>query len=66
MSNNQALVNALRGNLTEVNMMINTVTQKAKDSNIDVYKMQDMQGNFVLIPLLAAKAQILSGLAHLK
>lgn len=66
MSNNQALVNALRGNLTEINKMINSYTVAAENMGVSVYELCDPNGNRVLAPMLLAKAQCLNGIAQLK
>lgn len=48
--------------LTQVNAQIDVVNKEAKDLGIPVFKLTDTQGNFVLTPLLAAKAQLLHSL----
>lgn len=52
--------------LKEVDAQIEQVRQFALDHDISVYSLRDANGGWTYIPLLAAKAQCLSGIAQLQ
>ena len=58
----------LEQTLAQINRQIEEVRHRAISFTPDledITQFQDKNGNFVMIPLLAAKAQVLSGLASL-
>lgn len=46
-----------------INLQIEEVKKKAKDAGIEATQLRTQDGTWVLIPLLAAKAQVLHALA---
>lgn len=49
--------------LSQINNQIEEVKTQAEASEIAPYRLRDTQGNWILIPLLSAKAQCLNALA---
>jgi hypothetical protein len=49
--------------LSQINNQIEEVKDQAENSEIDPYRLRDTSGNWILIPLLGAKAQCLHALA---
>lgn len=60
----------LRQRLNEVLYRIETqldeMAQEAQRQDINPYQARDMQGNYIIAPMLLAKAQALAGLAYLE
>lgn len=56
------LARVLGQTLAQVNSQIETVEHKAKELGVSAHDMQDANGNFILIPLLSAKALCLHSL----
>lgn len=52
--------------LAQINSQINVVRETATEAEILSYKLQDTNGNFILAPLLVAKAQVLDALSRLE
>lgn len=48
-----------------ISSQINTVEHKAQEMGISAHDFRDERGNYVLAPLLVAKAQVLHGLTLL-
>lgn len=46
----------------EIDRSIKQVKEDAREGGMDPFKLRDTQGNYILAPLLAAKAQMLHGL----
>jgi len=46
----------------QVSRQIEVLEREAAGQNVSVYKLQDAYGNFMMTPLLAAKAQLLHSL----
>lgn len=61
--NRMELGRELTRTLVQVNAQIEAVRREAVSMGIEAVDMKDAHGNFVLIPLLAAKAQALHALA---
>ena len=51
--------------LAEVNRQHDVVHQKADEMGISAYQLQNKDGSYMLVDLLAAKANLLSALAKL-
>lgn len=49
--------------LGQVNSQIQSVEQQAREMGISVHDLRDTTGNWVVVPLLAAKAQLLHSIA---
>lgn len=49
--------------ISQVNRQIDIVTKGAEDMRISPYDLRDAHGNFIMVPLLGAKAQLLHALA---
>jgi hypothetical protein len=49
--------------IAQINEQIEVVSKSAEELNVKPYNLLDDRGNFVLSPLLAAKAQCLHALA---
>lgn len=63
---NSLLQQELRNLRAELNRQIHQVRMLAKEMDIEAAVLKDQSGNFMLTPLLAAKAQVLSALANLE
>lgn len=63
---NISLEHALRSHLVVIDKQINVIHEEARERSIPVEYMKYPDGTYVLAPFLLAKAQILSGLAHLR
>jgi phage terminase large subunit-like protein len=61
--NKMELGRELSRTISQINQQIDQVRKDAEDSGFSAYKLMDQKGNYVLIPLLAAKAQTLHALA---
>lgn len=74
MHNTTGLYNMLKDNLAEINRQIAATTEDLEKQIAvlpypdltSVYQIKHRDGSHVLAPLLAAKAQVLSGMAALK
>lgn len=67
MSRNDLLENELHITLRQVNAQISAMTELFGDRpKYDLYNMKYQDGKFVMVDILAAKAQILNGLAVIK
>lgn len=61
--NRMELGRELTRTLVQVNQQIEAIKKNGDDRGINPYEMRDPNGNFVLVPLLSAKANLLHGLA---
>jgi len=74
MHSTNSLYDALRDNLAQINNQIAATVEDLEKQiavlpypdGVSVYQMKNRDGSFVLAPLLAAKAQVLGGMAALK
>jgi hypothetical protein len=48
--------------VSQINQQIDEVKREAKRLNVPAYSMRDVSGGYTLVPLLAAKAQVLHSL----
>lgn len=62
----QSIYDALRRMDADIERQIDELRADAKRIGADVYRLQDMNGAYVLSPLLVAKANCLGGIAALK
>jgi hypothetical protein len=63
--NRMELGRELTRTLSQVNQQVEAIRKNAEDRGLDPYAMRDPDGGYVLVPLLAAKANLLHGLAVL-
>ena len=61
--NKMELGRELSKTVIQINRVIEDVRQQAGEMEIEAAKLRDSNGNWVMIPLLAAKAQSLHALA---
>jgi hypothetical protein len=74
MHTSQALYDAMRSHLSTIDSQIDAIRRDFENSGpihhtkqeSDIYRLKHMDGTYVLSELLAAKAQMLSGMAALK
>lgn len=48
--------------LAQINSQIDVIKEEAKRMDISPYRMQNSHGDYVLVPMLAARAQLLHSL----
>jgi hypothetical protein len=60
-----ALRDELLATLKDLDTQIEDVSRRAGEMGIDPVKFRDASGGWILAPMLAAKAQVLNGLATL-
>lgn len=61
--NRMELGRELARTLSQVNQQIEVVKKEAERLGVDPYQLRDVGGNWVLVPLLVSKANLLHGLA---
>lgn len=74
MHHTNSLYDMLKDNLAQINSQIAATVEDVEKQiavlpypvDVTVYQWKNRDGSFVLAPLLAAKAQVLSGMAALK
>lgn len=67
MARNDLLEAELRTALSQINSQISAMSEMLGDRpKYDLYKMKYQDGKFVMVDILAAKAQVLNGLAVLR
>lgn len=59
------LVNELQQTLNDINTQIHFLDLEAKHLGVRLFQFRNTQGEYLLAPLLAAKATILSSIAKL-
>lgn len=62
----KVLSNSIRENLTDIERQISEVLRTATELKTEPSRVRDSQGNFMLTPLLVAKAQMLHALTLLQ
>lgn len=62
----QSIYDALRRTDGDIEKQILELRTMAGNMGVDVHKLQDKNGAYVLTPLLLAKASVLSGIATIK
>lgn len=63
---NASLETALRSSLTDVDRVIQSIVDEARNAEIDPYQMRNTDGSWSLASLLLAKSNLLLGLSNLK
>lgn len=61
-----ALINSLEKTLREINTQINLLWKDAETAGVQIEELKNPRGDYLVIPLLTSKAQVLSALASLR
>lgn len=61
--NRMELGRELARTLSQVNQQIEAIKKDAEGRSVDPYQLRDVSGNWILVPLLVSKANLLHGLA---